>query len=196
MAGWVVQGGDRECLWERCVGEEGMSEDIADGRAGFGASLQERVDEVLRAWGRGERLGEPVLACFDALVDLLDVARLEGGFPHQQRVQYHAERPDVYLERVAFRLVKDLRCNVVRRATDGFLPFVLRLELRGEPKVAHLQMHLRRQKQVRQFEIAVDDVLRMEILQCRKQLGHVVPNLGFCQPTTTTDKLHKAFIFT
>lgn len=56
-----------------------------------------------------------------------------------------------------------LRCLVIRRATDGVRLFVT--DLLCEPKICHLDVALRIQKQILWFEVAVHDALVVEELR-------------------------------
>jgi hypothetical protein len=57
--------------------------------------------------------------------------------------------------------VKHLRGDVVRCTTDCTFSFPLKLELRGQAKIANLDLHLLIDKDIPDFQIPMDDTMGM-----------------------------------
>jgi hypothetical protein len=68
--------------------------------------------------------------------------------------------------------VENLRSHVVWRAGDG-LTFLRAVDALAEPEVDQLQLPVRRQHDVVGLDVAVDDALRVQVVQRREQFPHV-----------------------
>lgn len=77
-------------------GHEVVLQHVGDGGPLGRVMLQEPGDQVL---GQGAHAGrDVVLVALDARIGVLQRLRLEGGLPHQQRVQDATQRPNIDLE--------------------------------------------------------------------------------------------------
>jgi len=148
--------------------------------AGF--ALQHALNQTLGVGRDFNVARKAVLVVQNALVRALDVFGLVGRFANEHRVQDDAHGPDVDFEGVSplgFVALNDFGCNVVGRPANGFALFVLVLDARREPEVTHFDVHVAVEKQVAEFEIAVNDVLVVHV-PCRLQeLSHVIGRFRF-----------------
>ena len=56
---------------------------------------------------------------------------------------------------------KDLRGDIVRRTANRALLLTIKVELRGKAKVAQFDLHLVVEEEVAEFEVTVDDSVRV-----------------------------------
>ena len=59
--------------------------------------------------------------------------------------------------------LNNLRSDVVRRATNSFAKFVIRLQTHSQPKINELNLLIVVEQYITEFEIAVYNFLRLEI---------------------------------
>lgn len=77
--------------------QELMGKDLVETWSDLGVADEDLGDEVLGCVGDDDVLGEAVGVHSDAAIGGFHVGGLEGRLPDYQRVDYHSERPDVYL---------------------------------------------------------------------------------------------------
>ena len=102
---------------------------------------------------------EVVLVSFDARVSGFNVSRLERWLADDECVDNDAKRPDIDLVGVAYAALKDLRRDVIGRATDGALLLTLEVELGCQSKVAQLDLHFFVDEEVSELDIAMNDAV-------------------------------------
>jgi len=78
--------------------------------------------------------------------------RFEGRAPEEKEIHDDAERSDVDLEGMAVLTDDDLRGDVVRCPADRIPSVGFILELRREPKVAELDLHVVVEEEVAELE--------------------------------------------
>jgi hypothetical protein len=105
------------------------------------------------------------------LIHLFDVFGLEGGPADDKCVEDDTDGPGVNLEAVSVRGVEQyLWRNVVRRATNRFLPLAGALNKRGQTKVADFDVHVRVKEKVAKLEVTVDDLVGVHVVAGANEL--------------------------
>ena len=90
--------------------------------------------------------------------------------------------------------MKHLGCNVVGGAANCSLLLTLGINLRGQPKVANADAHMSTQEQVSKLEVAMDDVLGVQVLQSEHKLIQEVSHFWLCEPLTTFHHFHESLV--
>lgn len=85
--------------------------------------------------------------------------------------------------------LQNLRSNVVWRTADGPLPFSIKFELGRETEVTNFDFHFVIQEQVTDFEISVNDPVRVEVLHSVANLEHIALNLKLNKSLSPPEKL-------
>lgn len=109
----------------------------------------------------------------NALVDSLNVGGLEWWATGQQRVQDDADGPDVHLKAVAKLFVENLRCDIIWSAAECLLALAVEGQLCCEAKVADLDGHVGSEEKVCELQVAVNDVVGMQVFYSRYSLQQV-----------------------
>ena len=73
--------------------------------------------------------------------------------------------------------LKDLRGNIVWSSAYGSLSLSIKLQFRGKSEISNLELHLPRQEQVTEFEIPMDDSVRMKVFEGCYNLNDVTLDL-------------------
>mmetsp|Transcript_41282 Transcript_41282/g.102334 ORF Transcript_41282/g.102334 Transcript_41282/m.102334 type:complete len:327 (-) Transcript_41282:45-1025(-) len=140
-------------------------------------NLEQLVDEVLGVLGDVVPPGGGVVVA--ARHDLLEkgwhLLLVEGGEAAEQDVQDHAHRPHVHLDAVALG-GEDLGRHVAGRAAGRLHDSLLTHHL-GQPEVGQLDRRIGRRRgveQVLRLEVAVADVVRVQVLQRVRDLPHAL----------------------
>lgn len=121
------------------------------------------------------------------LVDRLDILRLERWAANNKGVQDDTNRPCIHLKAVAISgIKKDLGRDVIRRPTYGFLPLSGVLDQSSKTKVAHFDIHIRVKEQVAEFEIPMDNLVRVHVVACANKLDHEEARFRLSEPAPTT----------
>ena len=169
--------------------EELVLEDLGHGWPERRIGLEQVVDEILGLDADlVARYG--VLVLLDLGVGVLETRGLKGRLADQQRVEYAAERPHVHLVRVAL-LVEHLGRDIVGRAAQGLLALALEVHLGGEAEVADLELHVVVEEQVAELEIAMDDLVVVQVLAGEHNLTHEVARLGLADRAASLVHLHE-----
>ena len=112
-----------------------------------------------------ESLRDLELAAYDPVVELVEVVVVEGQVAGEHGVEHDSQRPDIGLDGVVFLFGEHFWWRVAGRAAGSFY-FLISLVEPPEPEVDELHLHLVfAQQQVLGLEVAVDDVLGVEVLQ-------------------------------
>mmetsp|Transcript_17302 Transcript_17302/g.33937 ORF Transcript_17302/g.33937 Transcript_17302/m.33937 type:complete len:364 (-) Transcript_17302:207-1298(-) len=145
-------------------------------------SSQERLAGVRHVGG-----GRGVFAALDLPEEDDRVLIIEGKSPTYQRVKDHTERPDVHQKAAVFNARYDLGCCVVGGAAtclELFKKYVLRgvdeLYRVGEREVRNLDVVLSIDEQVLWFEIPVDDIVVVAVLDPAENLKEQSTRLVLC----------------
>mmetsp|Transcript_4320 Transcript_4320/g.13711 ORF Transcript_4320/g.13711 Transcript_4320/m.13711 type:complete len:300 (-) Transcript_4320:314-1213(-) len=133
---------------------------------------EDGADEAFGLHGYFQVRWETVEISLDSLVGLLDILGLERGLADEHGVQDDPQRPNIDLEAVPEFAVEDLRRDVVGRPAHGLFTLVGVLEFGREAKVADADVVAVGEKYVAQFQVAVYDVLRLEVCHAVQQLQH------------------------
>ena len=124
-------------------------------------SRQDSLDEVSSRVRNVDVVRERIAVLADAPVSCLHVGRLERRFSNNERVDYDAQRPNIHLVRVAALAFEDLGGDIVRRTANRALLLTIKVKLRGKAKVAQLDLHLVVEEEVAEFEVTMDDSVRV-----------------------------------
>ena len=95
-----------------------------------------------------------------------------------------------------FVILNDFRCNVIGCPTNGFAFFVAIVDAGGQSQITDLDVQLLVEKQIAQFEIPVNDILVVQVLDCIQQMSHVVCGFGFRQSFATFEQFIQTLIVT
>src|ERR1700683_1956342 len=96
------------------------------------------------------------------LIYSLNIFGLEWRPSDDKSVQDNAHRPSVDFEAVPIGGIEQhFRCNIVRGTTNSLLSLAGALNERSEPKVTDLDIHVGIKEQVTQFEISMNDLVRV-----------------------------------
>ena len=124
-------------------------------------SRQDSLDEVSSRVRNVDVVRERIAVLADAPVSCLHVGRLERRFSNNERVDYDAQRPNIHLVRVAALAFEDLGGDIVRRTANRALLLTIKVKLRGKAKVAQFDLHLVVEEEVAEFEVTMDDPVRV-----------------------------------
>ena len=124
-------------------------------------SRQDSLDEVSSRVRNVDVVRERIAVLADAPVSCLHVGRLERRFSNNERVDYDAQRPNIHLVRVAALAFEDLGGDIVRRTANRALLLTIKVKLRGKAKVAQFDLHLVVEEEVAEFEVTMDDSVRV-----------------------------------
>ena len=100
-----------------------------------------------------------VLVVLDALVGVLQCLRLEWWFANQESVEDTPNGPDIDLVAVTF-FSEHLRSNVVRCSTKRPFTFAIKKFFRCQTEVSDFDLHFVVEKDIAQFQVAMDDLLK------------------------------------
>lgn len=152
-----------------------------------------------------------IFVVLDSGVGVFQRLSLEGRLADQQRVHDAAQRPDVHFEAVAF-LSQHLRRDVVRGAAERAFAFALVVHLGGQTEIADfdlprekmffqsprgrttsdcIYLHGIVQENVAQLQIAMDDLVVVQVLDPVEHLLHVIAGFRFGDGPTPLVKLHQ-----
>ena len=124
-------------------------------------SRQDSLDEVSSRVRNVDVVRERIAVLADAPVSCLHVGRLERRFSNNERVDYDAQRPNIHLVRVAALAFEDLGGDIVWRTANRALLLTIKVKLRGKAKVAQFDLHLVVEEEVAEFEVTMDDSVRV-----------------------------------
>jgi len=95
---------------------------------------------------------------------------------------------------VAIGALEHLRSQIVGRSADGTLAFTLVKYLSSEAEIADFKLHALSQEEIAQFEISMDHVLFMHVLDAATQLMDVVAGLDFGEALASAHKVRKGLV--
>lgn len=124
-------------------------------------SRQDSLDEVSSRVRNIDVVWKRIAVLADAPVSCFHVGRLERRFPNNERVDDDAQRPNIHLVRVAALAFEDLGGDIVRRTANRALLLAIKVKLRGKAEVTQLDLHLVVEEEVAEFEVTMDDSVRV-----------------------------------
>ena len=83
-----------------------------------------------------------IFVLLDSGVSVLQCLSLERRLADQQRVEDTTDGPDVDLVTVT-SLAKNLRCDVIRGSAQRSLPFTVKFNVRGQPKITDFDLKIK-----------------------------------------------------
>lgn len=89
------------------------------------------------------------------------------------------------------RIEQHFGSNIVGCSADGLLPFSRVLDQRSKTEIRNLDVHIGIKKQVAEFQVSMDDLMRVHVVACSNQLNHEEADLRFGKTTTTTEHIHE-----
>lgn len=110
-------------------------------------------------------LREGVIVLLNAVVGGLHISGLKRRLANNQCVNDHAQRPDVNFVAVSAFSFQHLGSDVVGRAANCSLPFSIEVDLGCEAEITDLDLHLVVDEEVAEFEVTVDDSVRVQVLE-------------------------------
>jgi len=110
-------------------------------------------------------LREGVVVLTNSFVGGFHIGRFEGRLAYDQSVDDNSQRPDVHLIGVTTFAFEHLGRNVVGRTANSSLFLAIEVQFGCQSDVAQLYLHLVVQKQVSEFEITMDDPMRVQVLE-------------------------------
>lgn len=129
---------------------------------------------------------------YDLLINSFDLFSLEGRASDDQGVQDDTHRPSINLEAMAIGSIKQhFRCDIVRGTTNSFFPLARALNEGSEPKVTDFDVHIYIEEQVSQFEITMDDLVRVHVMACSNELHHEVSCFWLGEAPAATEHVHE-----
>lgn len=90
--------------------------------------------------------------------------------------------------------VKNLGCDVIRCSTHGFSPLWSGRYFCCKSKVPNSDFEFISKQEISEFEISVDDILLVNVLDSNHKLMHVVLNLEFCQFFSSLNKFVQCLV--
>jgi hypothetical protein len=89
------------------------------------------------------------------------------------------------------RVEKHLQYNIIRCSTNGLLPFAGTLDKCGKAKAANLDIHVRIEEKIVQFQIRMDHLVGMHVMASTGELYHKEPRLWPPKYATTMEHAHE-----
>ena len=121
------------------------------------------------------------------LINGLDLLRLEWRTTNDECIQNDADGPGIHFEAMTVGGVEEhFRSDVVWCATDGLLAFARILDQSGKSEIPDLDIHTGIQKQVPEFEVAMNDLMGVHIMTSPYELYHKESDLGVGEATSAT----------
>ena len=90
--------------------------------------------------------------------------------------------------------VQNLRGQIVWSTANSALSLALEEDLSSQTEVANFESHLLGQEQISEFEVSVDDLTRMDVLEGLCKLVDVVASLDLVESLTTLDQVRQRLI--
>jgi hypothetical protein len=128
----------------------------------------------------------------NSLIYSFDIFGLEGRPSDDESIQDDTNRPSINLEAVPIDSIEQhFRCNIVRSTTNGLLPLARALNERSESKVTDFDIHIYIEEQVPQFEITMDDLVRVHVVARPNELYHKVSCFWLGEAPPATEHVHE-----
>ncbi len=109
----------------------------------------------------------------DAFVDLLFIARVEGRVADKELIVESPKTIEIDHAAMSARRTEHLRGDVLRRATERVAAVMRPKVIAREAEVGELDMAIEVEENVLRLEVAIDDVLRVEVLDGQDDLYEV-----------------------
>ena len=132
---------------------------------------------------------ESKLPTLNFFVGLLHFNRFERRSSTKHCVKDNANAPVVNFIRMAIGALKDLRGQVIRSSTDGTLTLALVKDLSSKAEIADFELHALSQEEISKFEISMDDILLVDVLDTTNELMDVVAGLNFGQTFASANQI-------
>ena len=127
-----------------------------------------------------------------SLVNGLDVLGLERRTADDEGVQDDADGPSVDFEAVTVCGVKeDFWSDIVWSSANSFFALSGTFDEGSEAKVADFDVHVVIEEEVSEFEVAVDDLVRVHVVTGADELYHEVTGFAFSETAATTEHVHE-----
>lgn len=128
-------------------------------------------DGTATFWKSTKMYRKLILALFDSLQSLSLILGLERRLAEQHGETDDSNRPEVHFVRVTERTWHDLRCQVVQCPTNTDFLLIIEFEFGGFSEITHFDLHVIVEKDVGQFEVSVDDLVLVHVLDGFDDLG-------------------------
>jgi len=136
-------------------------------------------DKVFGIVGDWCEFREWVLAAFNFAVGVLDFCTFERRSTKKHGVQNDANGPEIDFVGVTIFAVKNLRRDVVWSTTYSSFALSFKQDTSSKPEISNSNLHPLIKKKVSEFEITMDNALRVEVLNTSDKLENVRLGLKF-----------------
>lgn len=89
------------------------------------------------------------------------------------------------------RIKEDFGSDVVGSPANGLLPFSGILDQRSKAEIRDLDVHIGIKKQIPEFQISMDDLVRVHVLACSNELNHEEADLRFRETASSSEHVHE-----
>ena len=181
-AGWAGEERLRQLLWDgSSVVQEVVGHYFIQVWASLRISRQDSCDKVTGCIRNVDVLGERVAVLPNSAVRGFDISGLKGWFSNDESVDDDTEGPDVNLVGVTALAFKHFWRDIVGSTANRAFFLAIEVEFGGETEIAQLDLHLVVEEEIAEFEIAMDDAMRVQILQRVNDLHRVALHFQLVQ---------------
>lgn len=135
-----------------------------------------------------DMLWEGVVVKTNSFVGGFDVGRFEGRLANDQSIDDNTQRPDVYLVGVTALTFEHLWRDVVGCTANSSLFLAIEVQFRRQSKVAKFYLHLVVQKQVSEFQVAMNDPVGVQVLESLDDLHGVALHFQLVQTLSSFEQ--------
>lgn len=142
---------------------------------------------------------ETVLVRQNPVIGCLDILRFVWRFAYQNRIQNNPDRPNINFKRMTpfgFIALNNFRRNVIGCSTDRLSLFILVFDTRGETEITNFDVHILVEKEIAEFEIAVNDMGFVHVTSRMNQLLQEIGCFRFCESFSPFDHFIETLIVT
>lgn len=132
----------------------------------------------------------------NSAVSCFHIGCLKRRLANYQRVNNDSQRPDIHFIGVATLAFKHFRSDIVWCAANCSFFLAIKVEFGRKSKVTKLDFHLVVQKQIAQFEVTMDDAMRMQVLQSVDNLHSVALDFQLVQPLPPLEQFIHTLVLT
>lgn len=117
---------------------------------------------------------------------------MKGWTTDEEGVENNTDGPSIDFEAVTVCCVeKNFWGDVIWGTANGLLPFTRVLNKRSKAKVTDFDVHVGVEEQITEFEVTVNDLVRVHIVACTDELYQKEACFWFCEATPATEHVHE-----
>lgn len=151
-------------------------------------------DQIFGCVGDRHVLGEGIAVLLNPIVGSFNVRSLKWRLANDERVDDDAQRPDVHFVGVSRFPLQHLRRNVVGCPANSALAFPVEVNLGCESEVADLDLHALVDEEVSEFQVAVNDSVGVQVLECAYNLHGVTLHFQLVEPLPALEQVIQRLI--